>query len=450
MRLRSPWVARLLDTPGSPAERLVGALSEDILEHRLEAGDRLPAHRDLAHRLGIGLGTVTKAYGALERRGLVRSVNGRGTFVALVESRHGPVIDLSRNAPPASMSERVLARTLTAMAKRLDAGLFNGYPPVGGHEEHRRLLATWFAGFGMEADPRRLVLTSGAHHAVTIAMAVLCAGGTLFTEAQTYPGVIALARHMNTEIVGLRMDEEGILPDALDRALTDRGSKSAALYVTPTMQNPTTATMSNDRRAAVVAVCRKHALPIIEDDVYTLAIDEGSVPLAMMAPELTFYANSLSKTLNPSLRIGGLVAPDAWFDAVCSSLQVTSVMVSPLSAAVMEQWLLDGTAQELIQSIHRESVRRHQIAERILGSCIQKATRPGYHLWLPMSADKAAAVEAAANAKRVLVTPPASTAANTDEAAGIRLCFGAPPIAELEEALELVAELVGAGPGGKE
>lgn len=338
-------------------------MSEDILEHRLEAGDRLPAHRDLAQRLGIGLGTVTKAYGALERLGLVRSVNGRGTFVSLVESRHGPVIDLSRDAPPASMSERVLARTLTAMAKRLDAGLFNGYPPVGGYEEHRRLLATWFAGFGMEADPRRLVLTSGAHHAVSVAMAVLCAGGTLFTEAQTYPGVIALARHMNTEIIGLS------------------------------------------------------------------------------------YANSLSKTLNPSLRIGGLVAPDAWFDAVCSSLQATSVMVSPLSAAVMEQWLLDGTAQELIQSIHRESVRRHQIAEHILGSSIQKATRPGYHLWLPMSADRAAAVETAANAKRVLITPPTSTAANTDGAAGIRLCLGAPPQAELEEALELIAELVGAVPG---
>ena len=92
MRLQSPWEPRLSGGTASACDRLVAALSEDIIAGRLEVGARLPAHRDLAWRLSIGLGTVTKAYGILERRGLVRSVNGRGTFVAVTEARNGAVI----------------------------------------------------------------------------------------------------------------------------------------------------------------------------------------------------------------------------------------------------------------------------------------------------------------------------------------------------------------------
>jgi len=120
MRLRSPWQPRLADMKGSPAERLVAALADDVIEGSLSTGERLPAHRDLAYRLGIGLGTVTKACAVLERRGLVRSVHGRGTFVAALQARSGPAIDLSINTPPRMLSERLLARTLVAVSRRID------------------------------------------------------------------------------------------------------------------------------------------------------------------------------------------------------------------------------------------------------------------------------------------------------------------------------------------
>src|SRR5437868_1308673 len=104
MRLASPWTPHLMPIAAPPSERLVAALAHDILEGKLESGDRLPPHRDLADTLAIGVGTVTKAFAMLERRGLVRSVKGRGTFVALVQTRKGVQIDLSRNAPPAVMT----------------------------------------------------------------------------------------------------------------------------------------------------------------------------------------------------------------------------------------------------------------------------------------------------------------------------------------------------------
>lgn len=432
------------DQFSSPADRLVGALADDILHGKLETGSRLHAHRDLADKLGIGVGTVTKAYAILERRGLIRTAKGSGTFVAVTESRKRPLIDLSRNVPPAALTDRLLARTLTAVAKRVDAGFFNDYPPPGGHREHRRMLARWFASVSMKADPELLLLTGGAHHAISIALAVSCGnGGTLFTETHTYPGAIALAKLHGLQLVGVEMDAEGILPDALDHALRTTQRSRASLYVAPTMHNPTTATMSLARREAVVAVCRAHDIAIIEDDVYNLGIDAEQIPLAMLAPERTFYANSMSKSLNPTLRIGGLVVPSSRLNEAENMLKGAGIIVSPLSCAVMEQWLIDGTAEAINRAIQSESMRRMTLAKTVLGDLAREPSYRGYHLWMPMARHEAERLHQAAAAFGILLTPPDAIAVSSSAPqSGIRLCIGASSLDDISTALTKIVRLV--------
>ena len=99
------WTPTLASDETPLYEQLVRALAEDVGAGVLEPGARLPSQRDLAFRLGLGVGTVTKAYAVLERRGLTRSVKGRGTFVALVQARSPAAIDMSFNVPPAMLSE---------------------------------------------------------------------------------------------------------------------------------------------------------------------------------------------------------------------------------------------------------------------------------------------------------------------------------------------------------
>lgn len=443
MRLLSEWNPRLADGHGSPCDRLVGALAGDILEGRLKAGDRLPAHRDLSWRLGIGLGTVTKAYGILERRGLVRSVKGRGTFVAAARARPGPVIDLSRNVPPAAIGDALLARTLAAVARRIDADLYNGYPPTAGHDEYRRQMAGWYKHLGMDADPARLLLTNGAQHALSVAMSVACGpGGTLVTEEETYPGAIGAARSGGVRLAGVAMDAEGMRPDDLDRVLSIRRDGPVAVYVTPTMQNPTTSSMGRARRGDIVAVCRAHGVPVIEDDVYTLRRDTDAPPLAALAPDQVLYVNSLSKTLNPALRIGGLVVPAALYARAEACLQATTVTVSPLVCTVMEQWLLDGTADAVMNAILSESRRRRDLVRSILGDAARCGVHDGYHVWLPLPGGGAERLDMAARALGVQVTPPASTSVDGTGAAGVRLCVGAPPLPDLINALRIVASIL--------
>ena len=104
MKLSSLWEPRLSASDGTPAERLAAALADDIASGALAQGERLPAHRDLATRLEIGLGSVTKAFAALERRGLVQSEKGRGCFVTVQTQARRETIDLAFNAPPALMA----------------------------------------------------------------------------------------------------------------------------------------------------------------------------------------------------------------------------------------------------------------------------------------------------------------------------------------------------------
>lgn len=447
MLLQSPWVPHLADHAGSPSERLISALAADIVEGRLEAGARLPAHRDLAWSLKIGVGTVTKAYAVLERRGLTRSVKGRGTFVALVQAHKPAGIDLSFNQPPAMLSDRLLRRTLASIAKTVDPGLFTHYPPPLGHDEHRRLMAHWLKDLGMPVEPERVVLTSGAQQALTVAFSVaLRPGGTIFCEALTYPGVITLARFAGYKTVGVAMDEEGMIPAALEEALTHRpeGVRTSILYIMPTMQNPTTATMSAARREAIAEICRRHAITVVEDDVYSLVPLPGRPPLASLIPERTLYVNSLSKTVSPGLRIGSLVVPPSLLERSVAALRATVVAVSPLSCAVMERWMVDGTAETLRSAIRMEAERRTNLARTILGPAMRTSEIAGFHTFLPMKRPEAERMAAAAAAAGVAVTAPRAIAADRDgEVSGLRLCLGGPSLPDLRSGLTRIASLLG-------
>lgn len=428
----------------SPVDRLCEALADDIQMGVLTPGDRLPAHRDLAFRLNIAVGTVTKSYAQLERRGLLRSVRGRGVFVAYSPSQGGTFIDLSHNAPPAAIGERLFAKTLNGVARRLDARLFGTYPPPLGHDEHRQMMAQWFRSLGVPAEPERLILTGGAHAAVSLALVTGCGtGGTVFTEEFTYPGVLALCRQLGIEVVGVAMDREGMRPDALEQALKLRRPGRAMVYVTPNLQNPTTATMGQQRRQAITRVCRSHDLLVIEDDVYALAHEKHGPALVQLAPERTFYANSFSKTLNPALRLGGLIVPKGLFSRAAELARAHMVMVSPILCAVAQQWVMDGVADTLVSAIREESRRRRRLATGALGGIPHDAGEDGYHLWIPMDRRMAHGVEQSCHATGVLVTPAEAPLAIPEaSSAGIRLCIGGASLPDLRTGLDQVARIL--------
>ena len=176
------------------------------------------------------------------------------------------------------------------------------------------------------------------------------------------------------------MDAEGLLPDALDDACARL--KPAALYTIPTIQNPTTATMSPARRAAIADVIRHHRLPVIEDDAYGMLPGEPLTPLAALAPEHVWYVATLSKCLFPALRIAYVVAPDQRrASRAQAALRATVQMAPPLSAASPPAGYGSGTAK-IIEAVRREARARQALARRLLPAGAMDAHPEGHHVWL--------------------------------------------------------------------
>ena len=332
---------------------IASELSQTILTGQLAAGDKLPPHRVLAKRLGVTTGTVSRAYASLERRGLATARVGDGTYVRYLDAgalAAGPdadqaPIDLAYNvAIPTDEPQALLGvfEQLRLDPERL-AELLR-YQPEAGMARHRRIGADWLRRFGTGGDWHRVMVTHGAQHALAgVLRTIARPGDTLLTESLTYPGLLTLARSLRLQVIGVAMDEEGLLPDALDRAVQTFHGK--LLFCSPTLHNPTTSTMGRVRREAIAAVVRRRGLFLLEDVVHAAVLREPPPAISSLVPEQSFLMASLSKVLAPGLRVGFLEASPAWLDKVAASIRADCWMVAPLMPEIATQWLSNGEAQ---------------------------------------------------------------------------------------------------------
>ena len=450
MKLPSPWTPRLAPPPGLAHERLTAALAEDILAGVIPAGARLPAHRDLAYRLGISLGTVTRAYETLQRRGLANGQKGRGMFVnemavqegAQEGARESARIDLSVNLPPPVLTAPMLKALLGRVAEKVDARHFNAYEAPAGRPSHRSLLARRLADErGLAFDPTRLFVTSGAQHAIFVALASAPPGPVAIEEV-TYPGALRAARMLGRELIPLAMDEQGVIPDALRAALA-RPDPPRVLYLMPSMQNPTGALMQAARRRKIAEIARAADLTLIEDDVYAVFAPARLPALALLAPERVFYIGSLSKSLAPGLRTGYLLAPVGTIEACNHWLQATRSMADPVSGLIMEQGLGEGLDRSVAQSIRAQAQARCAMARARLGPWLASQAIDGLHVWLPLPTARARDIVLASARRDILLAPPEAFMADPQAPdAGLRICLGNAEPAQLERALDVIAGLL--------
>src|SRR5262245_36097025 len=219
------WLPDLSSHEGPRYLAIADALAGEISAGRLGPGARLPTHRVLAEKLGVTVGTVSRAYAEAIRRGLVSGEVGRGSFVrreasdlAREDQEQGEdaaLIDLGLNFPLVGEEERRLAGSLAALSVgRSLAGLLE-YKPHGGTLRHRAAGASWLARTGLDAPAEQVLVCGGAQHAMAVIFSALTRpGDTILTERLTYPGMKALAEMLHLKLAGIEMDDEGLLPGA--------------------------------------------------------------------------------------------------------------------------------------------------------------------------------------------------------------------------------------------
>ena len=380
------WIPELERRSGPTAQRIVDALLEAVNEGSLAPGAQLPPHRELADSLGVALGTVSRAYSLAKERGLITGTVGRGTFVAGREADAedaGGEIDLSQNLIRWDPGESVAGLLRAALLERSDLRtLMEVYPKPAGWPEHRRVAAQWLSRRGISASGEQVVVTNGAQHGLLMALALLSQpGDVLATEHVTYSGIKNIAAQLQLRMAGLPMDQEGLLPEALDRLCAS--GKVRLLYTIPTLQNPTGAVMSEDRRETIADIARRRNVTILEDDIYSFLLEGGPPPIAAFAPERCFLATSLSKGVFPGLRLGFLVCPAGTAERVAEKVRMSLLAVSPLAAAIGTRWLEDGTVDRIMEKKRTEIRWRWQMASQLF-ALETRGRHPAAHLWLPL------------------------------------------------------------------
>ncbi len=456
------WCPDLSHLEGPRYKALAQAINVAIGQGELEPGRKLPPQRDLAYKLGVTVGTVSRAYALAEQRGLVKGEVGRGTFVR-TSARHGsfrnPVMDgdddlikLTVNSQPDNGVQNLVATSLTTLAASDPSiGDLMAYTPRVGLDPHREAAARWASGVGATFSPDQTLITGGAHQAILTALSGLTRpGDTVLCEHLVYSGIKRVAGRIGLRLQGLTLDHEGLCPDALEAAC--RESDARVLILNPTSHNPTTATMSETRRHAIAAIAKRYDLIMVEDDVYGQLPKDRPPPLAALAPERTVYITTASKIVAPNLRFGVLTAPERLFDRLADAQSDLFLICPALMAALFTQWMEDGTAAHLIERQRAEATARQQIAADGLAGISYRAQPLSYHLWVPLPAPwRSSTFTDAARAGGVAVDPAFLFAVGPErEPHAFRISLSAAKTRErLARALGVIRDILTTGPIGR-
>lgn len=432
---------------------LADQFARAIHDGRLANGTRLPTHRKLAYELGLSVQTVSRAYEELIRRGLISGEIGRGSFVQTVRreveppylpERLGEVIDLSILKPVCEpMHLDKLKQALSWLGENLPASSALSFRPNVVFPRHRAVATEWLKECGVTTSPQNISVTNGATAAMTVAlMAVAPPGSTVATEAIGHHTLIPLATYLGFNLHGLPLDDQGIIPEALDEAC--RTSDIRAVFVQPSVINPTATLMNSVRRSAIADIARRHDIAIIEGDVLGPLVEDRAPPLAYFAPERTLYYTSFTKITVPGLRIGYLVAPDRYAAAVANRHLVSNWMATPMVAEIASKWVTDGTAMELVHWQRNALQRRQAIVAEMLGAGRVLTHPNALHLWLPLPPDRSEeGFVAQARLQGVAIAPGLSF--RTSDApwqSAVRISLGSTTEGELRAGLGVVSRLL--------
>ncbi len=437
--LLGPW----RDADGPQFARLAAAIATVIEGGSLD-GAALPAERRLATALGVSRSTVVRAYESLRAQGLVASRERSGTVVRAVGGRRSAPrgqmfqlaqllgdeegVDLSVAAPPV---DDVVARVAVALDE-LDG---HGYAPRGlpalRTEVARRLTAA-----GSPTEPDEVLVTSGAHEALSLLAALLVGRRQpVAVDAVTYPGALEVIERAGGRAIGVSGDAAGMRADALDDVLAHH--VVGFVYLMPGLHNPRGTAIAAGRRRALLAVAEEHDALVVED----AALDETRFeddlpPLRALAPERVLRVGSISKLGWGGLRVGWLCGPRDLVGRLARLKGARDLGTGALGQLAALALLRDAErvrAARRAQGRERLALLRGELARRI-PSWRCSEPQGGWSLWVDLGDVDGDDLTAAAARHGVLVSPGSSHVPGEARSHHVRLAFS-PPEAALRRAV---------------
>ncbi len=444
---------------------LVQRLRDAIRAGVLAPGAQLPPVRDLAYQVGVTPGTVARAYQIATAEGLLTAHVGRGTFVAersrpevphpLLADRavgfdhdSGPV-DLRTPQLPDVGQAQAIAQAMHEAAGALGPEVVE-YPGLRMDLPCRQAVLDMMGSYDLgPLTPDDLVLTHGGQNALGLVMQCVLRGERplMLTEALAYPGIRQAARLHRAEIMGVEMDGQGVIPEALEAIC--RRHAVRLLCLTPEAQNPTAVRMGAERRQAMAALARKYDFHLLEDDCFTTP-DTGLPGLRALAPERGWYCTSLSRSISAGLRFGVMACPEGMGQAGRLAAQYSYFGLSRPIVETVRRLMVSGQAAALRDAAHAVIDARLAMAVAALKGWDIRWQKGLSYLWLTMPIGwRASTFTRCAEAKGVLVRSADEYALQDGQAPNaVRIALaGGISEARFARALDTLAHLLAHPPG---
>jgi DNA-binding transcriptional MocR family regulator len=440
------WRIDLKDTGAKPKyQHLMDFVAAAIAAGRLRPGDRVPSVAALSKRLRVNQATVVRAFRELERRRLLVSRVGRGSFVAaatrdgadgrgasgtgVAGAGGGAAPGAAAETGPPSRSEvaRLIRRLrhahVSGMMQLLGveppAGAINmwsGVPPEAtvpkrlleqaavracrrdgetllryahyGLPRLREALSVWLRSRGYRLPPEQILITNGSQQALAlVAQWALDDGRLLLCETPTYLGIPRLFSQTGHVVSSVPRDGRQIRIDALGPARFQR----AAFYLCPDFHNPTGECLGPEGRQAIADLAARNDLMVVVDDIFRDMRFAGTETVSLyeeLPPSRRVLVGSFSKSFIPGLRVGFLAADRPLIEELLPMKRYMDLGGSILPQAVMADLLPEAYPKHLrtMRPYYRE--RRDALVgalERLMPEGVT-FTRPegGFQLWVQM------------------------------------------------------------------
>lgn len=387
------WNLKIIDTDKPLYIAIAEAIERDIKEGVLSSGEKLPTHRELAKIVGVNVTTATRAYNEAEKRGIITSIVGNGTFVTSdlggtpsllsAESKTNSMIEMGLVLPLYSVEPDIRPICKRVLAKK-HINSFMEYTPPQGLISHRRVGVKWVNQFGICTDENNMIITSGAQHAINCVLSACFENGDrVAVDYLTYPGIKSAAKRCGIRLEGIMIDHEGMLPDELESVCKRHDIKG--VYTSACMQNPTNACMSDKRQRDLVDIIKKKNLLLIEDDLYRFLCENKScATLTSFIPENSIYIAGIAKAFYAGLRIGFLSAPPPYYNRICQAIVDTIWMAPAINAEIACECIKSGLANDIIKTKQDELIKRAAIMADALNNYEYKYKPHSMFAWLKL------------------------------------------------------------------
>ena len=357
------------------------------------------------------------------------------------------------NAPEAIPLEALASAASSAiLAEGRDLATYNMASGPLGHRGLREFIAGKLStqrGIGGTADD--VLVTTGSLQGLDLLNALLLdPGDVVLMEELTYAGAITKVRKCGADVVGLKLDDGGVVADDL-RARIDEvqgsGRRLKYVYVMPTIQNPTASVMTPERRAEILAICRDKGVPVMEDECYADLVWEGEWPVSLRGMEgggEVIHVGSFSKSLAPALRLGYISAPrNVLSRLVALKGDGGTPALSQMVVAAMADGF-DGHVRSLKERLAKKpDLLRQTLMEEFGTDAELTPGKGGIFQWvrLPETVDTSRLAEAAARSG-IAFNAGAEWAVDPDSARnGLRLCFAHAGETEIREGVGELARI---------